>query len=78
MTTLREKLLELEALNQVDPDYIESVGFSFLERAGDWPVTTQVSLNDIAYVLAGLLAEPRPHVRKVMVTECINLKSELG
>jgi predicted translin family RNA/ssDNA-binding protein len=78
VTTLRDKLIELEALTQVDQEYVEAHAFSFLERAGDWPVSTQVSLNDVAYLLAGLLAEPRPHVRKIMVSDSLKLKSELG
>ncbi len=57
---------------------LESEAEAFLEQAGGWPIATQVPLSRVAFVLAALMRQPDPNVRRVMVTDRCRLGDTLG
>lgn len=73
--TLRQKLEELLMLPASDVQHEATL---YLQRALDWPVHTQVKLNDLALVLAAMMKEVDPHVRRVMVTDAVKLGDSIG
>jgi len=78
MTTLEEKLRELIEMDEVLGDTIDAEAQSFLQHALQWPLTTQVPLLRVAYVMAGLMREPNPRLRRLIATDGIELRSSLG
>jgi hypothetical protein len=73
--TLREKLDELLMLPASD---VQHEAMLYLQRSFDWPVQTQIRLSDLALVLAAMMKEVDPHVRRVMVTDTVQMGDSLG
>ena len=73
--TLRAKLEELLMLPASD---VQHEAMLYLQRAFDWPVSTQVRLNDLALVLAAMMKEVDPNVRRVLVTDAVKLGDSIG
>jgi hypothetical protein len=79
MTTLNEKLRELIETAPYLPDgAIEAEARAFLSLAADWPTTTQVPLARVAYVIAAMMVEADPHVRRAIATDALNMRDALG
>ena len=75
MITFREKLHELLG---ADRGWVEQQAEQFLERAAHWPVNTQINLNELAFVVAALITEPDPHVRRVTASDALKLGDGFG
>lgn len=75
MSTFHERVLELLELPQ---DVVGGEAQAFLEQIRTWPCTTEVPIGRMAYLLAALLQEPDPNIRRVRVTEGVSLGDTLG
>jgi hypothetical protein len=75
MMTFREKVAELVNL---PADVVCAEAEGFLTQAGDWPVLTEVPLARVAFIVAALLQEPDPHVRRVVVSDGLSLADSAG
>ncbi len=75
MTLFRDKV---QQLLEYPRDILEVEADAFVARAADWPTTTQVPLRDVAFLLAALLTEPDPSVRRVTVTDAMRIGDRIG
>ena len=74
-TSLREKIVELA---QLPPDVVRASAEGFIAQAADWPVTTQIPLVRLAEVVAAMMLEADPHVRRLRVSDAVKLRDGLG
>jgi hypothetical protein len=76
---LEEKVRELVAMHEALPDgAVEAEAQAFLAQARGWSIETQVPLSRVAYVLAHALLDPDPNVRRVVVSDGLQLRSAVG
>lgn len=77
--TFAEKIRELVANRSALPDgAVEAEAQAFLELAQDWPLDTQVSLSRVAYLVSAMLLEPNLNVRRMRVSDALQVRSQLG
>lgn len=78
---LRDKVGELIAAAESNAAFaatLDDQASAYLDQFGGWPVSTQVPLVRVATILASLALEPTPSVRRVRVTDGMELRSQLG
>ena len=75
------KLRELMAAADADTglaDSIDSQAESLLEQFRDWPVTTKVPLDYVATIVAAMILEPNPNIRRIKATDGVQLRDSIG